>query len=351
MVGNGDAGTVDLRGWEIELADNASFPFAAEETIVLSQDSRWAAVPTGTILTFTEKRTAEGGLDTAWESLDNLATNGWIWSNIWIGDSALIDYTDEATNGYEIDAGSGEVSGVAVSNDDTWFVIRDAFGDPVFGPAGEGIAPISGVGSTEVFELEADPLPGVSPLVEASDGPPAIDGYDDGSESTFGRPNEWEGGTITQNFAPYVSDGATDPLEDYLASFGLSGTDLLPVADSDGDGTTQLAEFAFGTDPASGASLPVQLVEVEEGALPADERLSITFLRRTGGSGSGATYTADGITYTVEGSLDLTGWTEPVESAANPAGLPSAPADYEWATYRHASPIEDQAFLRVRVEE
>ena len=72
VVRNGTAGTVDLRGWRIELADNAGFPFAAEETIVLSQDSRWEAVPTGTILTFTEKRTSEGGLDTAWESSTTL---------------------------------------------------------------------------------------------------------------------------------------------------------------------------------------------------------------------------------------------------------------------------------------
>ena len=32
VVGDGSAGTVDLRGWKIELADNAGFPFAAEET-------------------------------------------------------------------------------------------------------------------------------------------------------------------------------------------------------------------------------------------------------------------------------------------------------------------------------
>ena len=127
--------------------------------------------------------------------------------------------------------------------------------------------------------------PTVSPLVAASDGPPAIDGYDDGSESTFGRPNEWNGGASIQDFAPYVSGGASpDPLETYLTGFGLSGADLLATADSDDDTITQLAEFAFGTDPTSGASLPVQMVEVEE-ASPADERLSITFLRRTGGSG------------------------------------------------------------------
>ena len=207
------------------------------------------------------------------------------------------------------------------------------------------------MGSTEVFELEADPLPGVSPLVEASDGPPAINGYDDGSESTFGRPNQWNGTASTQDFTPYVSDGGgTDPLEDYLAEFGLSDADLSPNADSDDDGYNQLAEFAFGTDPTSDASLPVQGFAVEEEA-SGDDRLSITFLRRTGGSGSGVSYTVDGITYTVEGSLDLADWNEPVESAANPTGLAAAPPNYEWVTFRHgASSAEGRAFLLIRVE-
>jgi len=53
----------------------------------------------------------------------------------------------------------------------------------MFGPAGEGISPASGVGDTEIFRLEANP--------DASITPNSVD-YDDGKElSTFGSPNRW----------------------------------------------------------------------------------------------------------------------------------------------------------------
>ncbi len=356
VVGDGSPGTVDLRGWTIEIADNAAFPFAAGDTIVLSQDLFWEAVPTGMILTFTEKRTAEGGYDTALNALDNLATEGWAWSNIWIGDGSLIDYTDAETNGYDFDPDTGEVSGVGISHEDTQFVLRDADGDLVFGPVGEGVAPESGISSTEIFELEADPSPTVSPLLASTDGPPALDGYDDGSSgSTFGRPNDRTGGTETQDFSAFLPvGGGTSDLEDYLTGFGLSGADLLATADSDNDGATQIEEFAFGSNPTLGGSLPDFRESIQESG--AANYLTLTFLRRSGGSGTGATYSADGITYEVQGSLDLSGWSEAVESTTNPAGLPTPPENYEWVTYRLAQPIEvdgatDRGFLRVSVSE
>ncbi|MGF1530446.1 MAG: hypothetical protein ACFCU4_03695 [Puniceicoccaceae bacterium] len=350
VVGNGAPGSVDLRGWQIEIADQASFPFVPRDTIVLSQDSRLAAVPNGTILTFTEKRSSEGGLDTAWEAIDNLDTEGWIWSNIWIGDSALIDYTDQAFNGYEIDSGTGEVSGIAISNDDTWFLIRDSFGTPVYGPVGEGIAPLSGISSTEVFELEGDPRPTVSPLVAADDGPPVVLGYDDGSTSTFGRPNEWNGGLDVQDFSPFIPSSGPSPLEVFLTSFGLSGPNLLATADSDGDDANQLVEFAFGSNPASGASRPDLLAGRAADPSTGDDHFTITFLRRVGGTSVGASYSVDGITYTVQGSTNLIDWTAPVEPTVNPPGLPLAPSGYEWVTFRHVSPTTSgEAFLRVLI--
>jgi hypothetical protein len=311
-------------------------------------------VPAGTILTFTEKRTTEGGLDTGLDGIDRLGDEGWAWSNVWIGDDTLIDYTDPGTNGYEVDPDTGEVSGINASNNDTWFVLRDASGEPAFGPVGEGIAPGAGVGNTEIFELETDPLPDVSPLTAAEDGPPAVEGYDDGSESTFGRPNEWNGGGDIQDFSSFVPAAPGGPLESYLTGFGLSGNDLLPGADSDGDDATQIEEFAFGSNPTSGGSLPAFRESVR--ADGAADYLRLTFLRRSGGSGTGATYSADGITYEVEGSLDLTGWDQPVEATPNPVDLPAPPADYEWATYRLAQPIQgagstDRGFLRVSVSE
>ena len=50
-----------------------------------------------------------------------------------------------------------------IDQDGTQLLISDAGGLPVFGPAGEGISPKSGIGSTEILELEAHPTCLVSP--------------------------------------------------------------------------------------------------------------------------------------------------------------------------------------------
>jgi hypothetical protein len=76
-----------------------------------------------------------------------------------------------------------EASNFPVSSSDWQLRIRDAAGEVVFGPAGEGISPLEGVGSTDIFRLEADPGAEVTP---------ASNDYDDGADiSTFGAPNRW----------------------------------------------------------------------------------------------------------------------------------------------------------------
>lgn len=200
VVGNGGRSTVDLRGWMIEIQDNATFPFVPADRIRLSNHSFWAAVPAGTILTFTEDNTANGGLNTQLLATDAFSTLGYQWANIWVGDSALID--QGGSFGFTVSA-TGEVSGISISSDDTQFLIRRANGDWVFGPAGEGIAPRSGISNTEIFELEGEPRPTVKPTVAASDDP-VTEGYDDGKrDSTFGSPNFWDGQTRTQDFTPW----------------------------------------------------------------------------------------------------------------------------------------------------
>jgi hypothetical protein len=62
----------------------------------------------------------------------------------------------------------------------------------VYGPVGEGIYPMSGIGSDEVFELEATPGTSVTP---------ASTSYKDGTSSTFGARNLWSSGTVLQDFS------------------------------------------------------------------------------------------------------------------------------------------------------
>ncbi|NNM30959.1 MAG: hypothetical protein HKO57_15680 [Akkermansiaceae bacterium] len=338
VVGNDDAGTLDMRGWQIEIATDPGFPFAAESVLELSNDPRWAAVPHGTILTFTEERAAEGGMDTALDVLDRSATDGWTWSNFWIGDPQFLIYTSEITNGYRIDAGTGAISRFDITDDRTQFVIRDAAGNHVFGPAGEGLAPAGGINNRNAWELVDHPRSTVNPLATANLLGPEFGAAASDLESTFGRPNRWNGGSEVQDFLAF--SGAYG---DYVTAAGLSGTAALAAADGDGDGVTNGGEFAHGSDPGDALAVPEFLPGVTDS-------LGVTFLLRAGGTTVGDTYLADGVGIIVQFSTDLRDWTPTTTHTSNPAGLPAPPPGYAYATFQIPAAVFNAShtgFLRV----
>jgi len=267
VTGNGSAGTTDLRGYTIEIDEGASSgTFAAKVKIKLSAASFWAAVPNGTILTFTESKAAEGGMDTNLVAGDNSATTGQRWANVWVGDLALIDYTDLATNGYSIAA--GVVSGINIDDTETQFRVLNSAGYPVFGPAGEGIAPLNNISNTDVLELEGHPTASVLPTDRSDDTvTPPKNGYDNSSkDSTFGAPNQWHfgsGGVLTtQDFTPYKEAVVTDGYALYLTSKGLpAGT----AFDATLNGTQLGLVYAFGTASGSPANNGVVAVPTMSG--------------------------------------------------------------------------------------
>ena len=111
-----------------------------------------------------------------------------------------------------------------------------------------------------------------------------------------------------------VVESTQTPQEAYLASFGLSGANLLGTADPDGDGMDNNAEFAFGTSPISGASRATTLTS-------GTGEITLTYLQRK-----------TGVTYTVKSLPNLTtpfnSGTPVTPSLSNNQGnLPSA--DYE----------------------
>ncbi|HEX5043853.1 MAG TPA: CotH kinase family protein [Candidatus Polarisedimenticolaceae bacterium] len=79
----------------------------------------------------------------------------------------------------------------SVSHQDTQITLLDPAGNVVFGPAGEGIHPQSGVGNDEVLKLEESPGPATT----------AFSTYNDGSTSSFGAPNLWSGGSGVQDLS------------------------------------------------------------------------------------------------------------------------------------------------------
>ena len=109
-------------------------------------------------------------------------------------------------------------------------------------------------------------------------------------------------------------NSAQTPIQIWATGFGLSGVNTQPGADSDGDGQSNAAEFAFGTSPVDGFSRPVSQSIVTGG-------IKITYLQRSG------------VTYAVKSATDLavgfTGSVTPSKSISQPAGLPSGYEQYE----------------------
>lgn len=143
---------LDMRNWKLDIYRGGFY----DETLRLTDHTIWSELRSGTIITVSE--------DLESDISYNPAAGDW-WINV-------------KTNGVYIGGFN-----FAVNNDNWQLRIRDANGTVIFGPAGEGISPSSGVGNTEIFRLEATP----SALIA-----PNSPDYDDGKKlSTFGAANRW----------------------------------------------------------------------------------------------------------------------------------------------------------------
>jgi hypothetical protein len=158
---------LDVRGWQILISDDTGGPGETTTLLTLTQHPIWSDLRAGTLITVSEDLADD-------VSYDPILGDWWI--NVQAADGA---------SGTYITAQS-----FSVSNTNTQFTIFNASGGTVFGPAGEGIMPPSGVGGTEVFKLEEDQGPHITPLSN----------YNDGSSSTFGAPNIFSAGTMVQDF-------------------------------------------------------------------------------------------------------------------------------------------------------
>ncbi len=332
VIGNGGPSTVDMRGWEIVIGSSVGGSFTPSNRLELSQDAYWSAIPAGTILTFIDRTTANGGLNTEINRRNRLDSLGDAWTNVWIGDPTLLEFTSIAENGYTI--GDGSVEGIRIDQNDTQFILLNALDQPVFGPVGEGIAPGSGISSTEVFKLGGHPSPAVSPLDELSD---TESGYDDGaSGSTFGHPNGWEDGIVLrlQDFTPFIVTGT--PFELWVGSFDLEGEDAESGADSDQDGRSNFEEYVFGGNPTQADGPPVsqQIVQGETS-------ITWSYLRRSDDP------TLD---YIHQQSPDLEGWAPIPTEALEVTAVPHPTlAGYEIVTVVASPVAEAPWFFRATV--
>ena len=175
---------LDLRGWCITTLQNGD----TDSTIVLPSTDTFACLRSGTILTIAENVANDFSYNPIYDA-NNPDAGDW-----WINYQASFSSGDNSQNNFQA-------------------VITDAQGNIIFGPAGEGISPLSGVGSDEVFKLEADPSDSIT-----ADSPY----YKDGTSSTFGSPNKYNSGTQVQDFSKLRSCVVPEPASALALIFGIA---------------------------------------------------------------------------------------------------------------------------------
>ena len=203
---------LDMRRWHLDIGVSKRW----DETLDLTNHAIWSDLRSGTIITVSE--------DVPTDVSYNPASGDW-WINVQAHDDADGRYI--------------EASSFPVSSNEWQLRIRNTNNAVVFGPAGEGISPASGVSSTEVFRLEANPSDSITP--DAYD-------YDDGSDvSTFGAPNRWG----TQTFAK-LRTVDVDPNTATISLIDPNGGEFFAVGEtvvvqwaSEGILDRVLVEFSF----------------------------------------------------------------------------------------------------------
>ncbi|MHC5085476.1 MAG: hypothetical protein ACYSOV_07730 [Planctomycetota bacterium] len=147
---------LDMRNWKLDIFVDG----VLDETLILTNHSIWADLRSGTIITIAE--------DVPSDISYNPAGADW-WIHVQANNDAEGLYIED--------------SNFPVSSVNWQLQIRDATDAIIFGPAGEGISPASGIGTDEVFKLKEDPSAAITPN--------SIDYEGEKELSTFGAPNQW----------------------------------------------------------------------------------------------------------------------------------------------------------------
>lgn len=174
----------------------------------------------------------------------------------------------------------------------------------------------------------------------------------EGSGAQFESARITGDGTLTVDAGPTLT-----PFQSWLATNhpALVAPDNDPGDDPDGDGVTNIEEFALSGNPTSGSDQGARRIAIDDVA--GTDHLTLTLALRTGATFTGSgpmTATIDGIDYTVRGSTDLAGFTTAVsEIAAITTGLPPAATGYTYRTFRITDPVTagPKAFLQALAAE
>jgi hypothetical protein len=169
----------------------------------------------------------------------------------------------------------------------------------------------------------------------------------DSGSSTFGSFLSWDQNYFVRISAYAGAIEAALPDLDTFAGWAidnsLHGSDAAPGADTDGDGISQLVEFALGGDP--GRSDPDILPELRLTDAAGDQFLELVLTRPIG---------RQGICYTAQTTDQLSSWPSDSSGIADPSPPPDDNGDgTETLVYRRAQPVDDgsRGFLRITITE
>jgi len=146
-------------------------------------------------------------------------------------------------------------------------------------------------------------------------------------------------------------DGLADAWEE--ANFGAGNLAQTATGDPDGDGFNNLYEFGFNGDPNSGSDNGAIASAYADSNANTNKDLTLTIPVRTGATfsvaGTKQSANVEGLTYTVEGSVNLTAFDSAVAFVGKVA---SGDPDYELHTFRLTAsdaPGAPKGFLRAVV--
>jgi autotransporter-associated beta strand protein len=173
----------------------------------------------------------------------------------------------------------------------------------------------------------------------------------------------WDTSQFTTNGSIRVSAGA-GAYDAWASDRGLIGPAAAKTADPDGDGVSNLMEFATNADPNAAGSLARVFGSVRTVSGQPVFTFTVATRKNSTFAANGSTQTAstDGVNYTIGASATLAPWANtqtvsqlaPADASAVQAtlSLPSLDADWEWHTFALPAPLANlpKQFVRLQVE-
>jgi hypothetical protein len=138
----------------------------------------------------------------------------------------------------------------------------------------------------------------------------------------------------------------------------LSTEQKLPTADPDFDGTPNLLEFALNGNPVNSADNGLIASLIQNSSDPVSRELTLILAVRDGAVFTAGAATVSGITYIIEGALDLNFPSSAVSSTGPSATAPAATrlpslagTDWEYHTFKldASEGLAGKGFLRLKV--